>query len=570
MSLLQLGLRTVAIGIAIAGVIDPAWSVSRPAVKQLTVVRALSMPGAEVEQSLRAALPGWQIESRDSELRVPCSPGARCVVLADGSKDVSLPDDLANAPSLVAIRPDDGANVSVRSVSVSRGHVSAAGVARVELSATSAPAQSEIRVLDGTAVVGSVMHEWNGASSARIDVPWWPIAAGARLLRVEVAPLQGERVTIDNQIDVGVDAATTRASVLEFDARPSWSSTFVRRALEDTTRFTVGHRARLAPALSAGTANGRLDIAALDLASVVVVGAPDALTPDDVALLDRFVNVRGGTLILLPERSPSGAWSRLLTGKWTEHLTAMPEAVGPLRASEVLRADSLPVTASVLARSGAAAAIAVTPSGDGRIVVSGAMDAWRYRDLAGGAFDSFWRSLIAEGAALGEGLQLTFAQPLAARGSRMRFTIQDRRMTPAASSDASAVARCGSEPAISIRLWPAGQPGEFTGELPLASGVCSIEATINDRHAVGSIAVADRPMFGVEQTLTKLERRVTESGGVVARAGNEAAIARALSAATLSPDVATVIHPMRAGWWIVPFAACLSLEWWLRRRNGLR
>ena len=30
-------------------------------------------------------------------------------------------------------------------------------------------------------------------------------------------------------------------------------STFVRRALEDDPRFAVGHRARVAPALSAGT-----------------------------------------------------------------------------------------------------------------------------------------------------------------------------------------------------------------------------------------------------------------------------------------------------------------------------
>jgi MoxR-like ATPase len=29
-------------------------------------------------------------------------------------------------------------------------------------------------------------------------------------------------------------------------------------------------------------------------------------------------------------------------------------------------------------------------------------------------------------------------------------------------------------------------------------------------------------------------------------------------------------HPMRSAWWLVPFAACLSGEWWLRRRHGQR
>jgi hypothetical protein len=198
------------------------------------------------------------------------------------------------------------------------------------------------------------------------------------------------------------------------------------------------------------------------------------------------------------------------------------------------------------------------------------MDAWRYRD-ATGAFDAFWRSLISESASLGEGLQLVFDRTLAARGSRARFTIHDRRMTPAPTSEASAVARCGTGPATTIRLWPAGHVGAFTGEVPFAaSGACSIEVTVNDRQVVGSIAVVDRPMAGVAQTLTKLERQVIASGGVVARPGQEAAIERALSGATLSPVVATAIHPLRAWWWMLPFAGCLSLEWFLRRRGGLR
>ena len=36
------------------------------------------------------------------------------------------------------------------------------------------------------------------------------------------------------------------------------------------------------------------------------------------------------------------------------------------------------------------------------------------------------------------------------------------------------------------------------------------------------------------------------------------------------PRTTLVRHPMRSVWWIVPFAACLSVEWWQRRRRGLR
>ncbi len=89
--------------------------------------------------------------------------------------------------------------------------------------------------------------------------------------------------------------------------------------------------------------------------------------------------------------------------------------------------------------------------------------------------------------------------------------------------------------------------------------------------AMGSIAVADQPAAGVEPTLAKLERSVTASGGVVARAGEEATVARALASAVASvSDVATPVHPLRAAWWMIPFAGCLSVEWWLRRRSGLR
>ncbi len=132
-------------------------------------------------------------------------------------------------------------------------------------------------MVDGAAVVGSMSHQWAGEPSVAIDVPWWPLATGARALRIEVLPFEGERTTVDNHIDAGVQVAAARAPVLVFDARPSWSSTFVRRAIEDDARFIVGYRARLAPSLSAGTANGRLDAAALDLAAVVVIGGPDAL-----------------------------------------------------------------------------------------------------------------------------------------------------------------------------------------------------------------------------------------------------------------------------------------------------
>jgi hypothetical protein len=38
----------------------------------------------------------------------------------------------------------------------------------------------------------------------------------------------------------------------------------------------------------------------------------------------------------------------------------------------------------------------------------------------------------------------------------------------------------------------------------------------------------------------------------------------------IAPAVRTVRHPMRSAWWMVPFSGCLAIEWWMRRRRGLR
>ena len=171
-------------------------------------------------------------------------------------------------------------------------------MARVELAGIGLDdaVKSEVRVLDGAA------RRWQRHARVVRRRPRHDRRAvvadrhrRARVAHRSVPPFEGEQTVIDNHVDIGVDVGTTRSPVLVFDARPSWGSTFVRRALEDDPRFAVGYRARLAPALLAGTANGRLD-ARRSTASTVVIGGADALTASDVALLEQFVRVRGGTL----------------------------------------------------------------------------------------------------------------------------------------------------------------------------------------------------------------------------------------------------------------------------------
>ena len=115
----RLLLRGIAIAIAIAGLMDPAMSASRSSPQRLIAIRMTSTPAMAVEQALAANLPGWDVEPREGQPRLPCGPDEQCVVIADGSKDTSVPGDLAKPLLLLAVPPRDGPNVAVRSISVS-------------------------------------------------------------------------------------------------------------------------------------------------------------------------------------------------------------------------------------------------------------------------------------------------------------------------------------------------------------------------------------------------------------------------------------------------------------------
>lgn len=559
-------LRAIAVLIAVAATVDPAWPVDRPQPARLV---AIDLADGDVEatvSTLRSALGDWHVERREaSGGSIPCAPGERCVVIADGSVDAALPADLDRAPSLIAVRRDQSPNVALVSATAPAAHLSAAGTIRVQMRRSGPVGETALVVRDGSAVVGSITHAWTDAV-ATVDIPWWPIDATGRALRIEATPIDGEANTIDNVIDIGVPVQSSRVPVLVFDARPSWSSTFVRRALEDDPRLTVEHRARIAPALSAGTRSGILDVATLERTSVAVVGEPNALTGPDVALLERFVRVRGGSLILLPERRITGPAARLLAGEWTEHLSAEPERVGALQASEVMRATGLPVTAVVLARSAAEPSVVSLPLGHGRVIVSGAMDAWRYRSAS---FDDFWRSTAVEAGRAGDALRFEFGETLASTGQRVPFVVRHRSFDERTAVEIKVTARCDGAPSP-VRVWPSGRVDTFTGELAFAGADCELRAQAADRIAVAQVAGGARPARGVDNTLAKLERAITAHGGTVKTAGDESSLARELVTSFTPTSQIVSIPPMRSLWWMLPFAGCLAVEWWLRRREGLR
>ena len=562
-------LRATAIAIAIAAFLDPVFTVDRAVPEPLVLVDMSASDVGPIEQALRSH--STAVEVRTADHRVPCAPGERCVIAADGSATATIPEDVQEA-LLIKLARGGGPNIAIQSATVSSAHAAAAGAARIVVNGYGVTGQTALRISDSGAVVGSATIEWKSETQT-VDVPWWPIAAGPRLLRIEAATAPNEVATFDNAIDVGVDVAARRLPVFVFDARPSWQSTFVRRALEDDPRFAVEHRARVAPAISTSTPQARLDAGVLDATSVLIVGAPDALTAGDVALIDRFVRVRGGTAILLPERIPAGAAASLFHGEWRDQLVAQPAVLGPLRATELLRPGALGIGAVPLAP-----LVIATPAGDGRIIVSGAMDAWRYRDADAAAFDRFWTTVAADGARLAARLRVEFGEPIGQPGGRMPFTVRYRSMRAPASIEASAIARCAGR-AQNVRLWPAGSLQTLHGEVAIpAAATCTVEVAVNDVRVVRGFAIAAAPSRPIAETFAGLERAVHASGGVVTdeddigvRLRSVGASARsAFAKATARQAAVESVHPMRSPFWILPFAGLLSIEWWLRRRKGLR
>ncbi len=337
-----------------------------------------------------------------------------------------------------------------------------------------------------------------------------------------------------------------------------------RSALGTAVAVTTGDRARLEPQ-------------ALAEVAVVLVGAPDLLTSGEVSTLERFARARGGSVVLLPDREPSGAVLRLLPGGIHARRERVPQAIGPLNASEFLarsgqvHSDNSPLLSRAI--------------GNGRVVLSTALDAWRYRNDA--TFERFWQSVVADAAdAAGAALTVTVDTMLAKPGQHVNVIVEWRALDGISNDAATdATMTCSGQAAMPIRLWSDGAPGRFRGTLrPSRPGACRVDAVLtrlredaSARQARTSALTGGSARFLVSDTAQppradedELTGAVSAHGGTVVSAGDAAPLITRLRASVAPDRVSSQVRPLRSPWWIVPFAGCLAGEWWLRRRRGLR
>jgi hypothetical protein len=386
--------------------------------------------------------------------------------------------------------------------------------------------------------------------------------------------------------DVVVDVRRAPFRVQFYDPRPSWATTFVRRAVEADPRFQVATLSFISRGISAQTGGDvPLGDPRLDGFDVVIVGGLERLSVADARALDRYMRERGGAVVAIPDqRIDAGPARDLIAGAQLVErlleqpvtLAVTPPAAAP-QASELLVVRALTPGMEVVARvpgNDRSPVILSMPRGEGRLLLSGAMDAWRFRAAGNLAFDRFWQSTIA-------GLALAVPPPIA-------IDTEPRLLQPGEQADVIVRFRSQDVTAISasvdgdrpIRLLPEPEtglyrghflardtPGRSTIEVRASSAVSEARAPQTSSRTLLVQADVRRPAPANSPSLAML---ASSHRGIDVTPEHLEDLRPFLRSVVTSRREPLVRQPMRSMWWIVPFAGCLSAEWWLRRRRGLR
>jgi hypothetical protein len=585
-------LRVLAFAIAVVAVIDPALTISRSSRPLVSLLTADPVRDADLANRVERTL------SRQFTVVRGAIPSASGTVLV-GDK---VPEAKTVAPLLV-VTPEHGTPF-LRILSLD--------VPATPLLNTQAPVavNVQLRGASGRGVdvgmrVGDVRVDQQlpvEVDTAEARATWHhiPAAVGTALLQVRA---QVEGTNIADMATTSIDVRDDRLPVLFFDPRASWLSTFVRRAVERDPRFTVTHRVVTSRGISnsGGPAPVSLrDAHSLSSYATVVVGSPEQLTGTDVAGLEAFMRERGGRVVLLMDRRAAGPVDRL-TGASDWRAVRLPSAttlaaaitdsripIRDIRAQEIAWPATLPIGASVhnvnyAPDSTRRSVVWSVPVGAGRLFVSGALDAWHYRDEGAGAitpngasgFGPFWTSMIAELAASAPpAVEVTLSDRSVAPGqpSSVQVWVRDAALSQRGAQSATVSARLvGPHDTTNLRVWAGNAPGTFTGTLiaPRESGVYRIIASSGVERSDAAIIVDPnaRPPSRDERHL--MSAFASSRKGRLVPEAELRDLPRTLSSALQSVSRVQTWHPMRTAWWIVPFVLLLGAEWWWRRRRGL-
>ena len=569
-------LRGSAIVIAVAAGIDPALTVSGRVRPRVGIA-----VGADVDRAQANGVRDRLVQDLRADFDVidgVDAGAAGAVIVADRYPDVALPPQIpVFTVTLPSVRPPNVSVAAIRAPAQAPPHTAIPVEADVDAVGAQGLPSTLTLTVNGVEV-GRVVHTWHtNRERWRAALDAVPVGDPPFVVRVKAEPLSGERTTSDNAAGVLVAAADHALRVLAYERRPSWAATFVRRALEADARFVVSgvDEVSRGVAVRAGAPLPLADTSKFDTVDAILVGGLEQLTAADVIALERFMRERGGSVALLPDGQVEAGPARdLMPAPLSPvvvdaHAPLVMKAPLPrIDASEmlVLRGDAFDGDALARASGSNGPVIAVVPHGDGRLLFSGALDAWRSRAEHGVEFDRFWQSAIAALAlATPPLLEVSVAPSLPAAGDRLRVVAHLRGVPRAVSAtlDTGEV----------VRLWPGASAGVFTGSFaaPRGGGVHTIDVA-----AEGTPPISGRGTFlvgaGVRtpSPAAPLSLAAASHGGVDVDVADLPALERDLRAKIAPTSAPIRRRPMRSPWWLLPFAGCLSGEWWLRRRRGRR
>ena len=581
-------LRSVAIVIALLSLLDPPLQLSRTAPPVVSLVS---------DGKNAAALRDVR-EQLDDRFRVVDGVFPAGATVLVGSK---LPEDAgALASPVVAVVPDVHAALSIASV-----HAPATAPLGVQTTLSVTVELPEIRTTNDTLIVrlesGGVLlattrHAAVG-STVRVTLPFTPVSTGAQLLEFAATLERNASEVARTHVVRQVYVYEERIRVLVTDARASWMSTFVRRALESSERFDVVSRVATSRgiALSSGSAPSadelaRLTPTQLDAYDVVIVGAPDAATASTVQALERFMRVRGGVVLLLFDNTGASAFDHLIGhGSWRAPVLTSPRSIRRvgdtttlLRVSEAAAPTTLPADAGVLATMEAEGAD--TPAvfhvsvGAGRLVVSSALDAWRYREPEQSAFMRAWPELVGDLAAMALPPITVAAGTTANNEVRVNVWVRDAAVIPSNDTWAGSVSGgfTSNSRTESLALYPTAQLGMLEGRFraPDTTALVMVSASVTNQNGVTAQQRVELMFRGLAESgdVTQpdefLPLWIAAHGGLLVPHAELGQLSSRLDSLVGGEKQAATVFPMRSPWWLLPFSFALGAEWWLRRRRG--
>jgi hypothetical protein len=561
-------LRGAAIVIAVGGVIDPACDVRSHERPELSVeivgTPSLALPAEgggtrrdlaqRMRQTLRDNLGAqWQVVDG------PVSTAAARVVVGDAAPAIELgpwsDSRMGRTPvHAVTIASPLRPNVRIVNATAPRQITIWDGAAiHASIEGRGLKGQKvTVRLFKDDVALASMEHVWTSdAEVFGARLMFLPPAVDTHRLEIRASSSLAERAEVDNRVSLLVDANDVRRRVLVYQPRLSWMGTFVARAIESDPRFELASRAQASRGISV-SAGKALD--AFDAFDAVVVGAPDALVDAEVEALDRYVTDRGGSVLLVADRKPGGPYVRLAPSpSFDELLLQKPTDIAQgLRASELivprrpregwepLSSDrTRPVLMSVL-------------RGQGRVVFSGALDAWRYREGS-----RYWQDLVAGLAARTPPAVHVHVEPAVVRPGE---PIEVSSNVPVARIDDRA-----------LKLWPGGEPGIFRTQVrsPAQTGIIKVSAEKDGAVAHAVVSIDPGAASAWSDNDATLGAFAAAHGGRIVTAQDIGRLVNELRQTAERRPTSRTVRPMRSAWWIAPFAAFLGAEWTLRRRRHL-